>query len=440
MKEQFGDARRTTLEEDEFEHDIEDLIQREDMVVTVTDTGYIKRVPLSTYRAQRRGGKGRAGMSTRDEDFVSQVFVVNTHTPVLFFSSIGIVYKLKVYKLPIGTPQARGKALINILPLDEGETITTLMPLPEDEDTWADLFVMFATETGGVRRNRLSDFTNVMANGKIAMKLANGDRLVRVRTCTEHDDVLLSAAGGKVIRFPISAVRVFEGRTSTGVRGIKLAKGNRVIAMSVLRHVEISVEHREAYLQSRNAVRRLAGGDYTDRDGDKARDKDLAARLNEPRFVDTMANEEFILTITEDGRGKRTSAYEYRISGRGGQGIAGIDVKRGDKKATSIIAAFTVIDADQLIMVSDSGQIIRCSIDQISIVGRPSRGVTLFNTAQGERVVSVSRLRDVDNGDKAEGGSNSMTDIPIAGDAEAAVAEPPGETHADQMPEEGAGG
>ena len=431
MKEQFGDARRTTLEEDEFEHDIEDLIQREDMVVTVTDTGYIKRVPLSTYRAQRRGGKGRAGMSTRDEDFVSQVFVVNTHTPVLFFSSIGIVYKLKVYKLPIGTPQARGKALINILPLDEGETIPTLMPLPEDEGTWANLFVMFVTETGGIRRNRLSDFTNIMVNGKIAMKLDDDDRLVRVRTCTDDEDVLLSVAGGKVIRFPVSAVRVFSGRTSTGVRGIKLTKGDRVIAMSILRHVEINVEDRDAYLQSRNAARRLGSGDYTDRDDDKARDNDLAVRLGEQRFVDMAANEEFILTITEDGMGKRTSAYEYRISGRGGQGITGIDVNRGKKKTTSIVAAFTVIDADQLVMVSDNGQIIRCPIDQISIVGRPSRGVTLFNTAEGERVVSVSRLCDVDNGDEAKDESNSLTDMAMVGGSEAAAAETADETHAD---------
>jgi len=409
MKEQFADARRTVIVEGEFEHDIEDLIQREDMVVTVTNTGYVKRVPLSTYRAQRRGGKGRAGMSTHEEDFVNQVFVVNTHTPVLFFSSTGIVYKLKVYKLPLGTPQARGRALINLLPLDEGETITTMMPLPEDEDAWGELFVMFATESGGVRRNSLKDFVNVKANGKIAMKLADGDKLVRVRTCTEDDDILLSAHGGKCIRFPVTGVRVFVGRDSKGVRGIKLAKGDEVIAMSVLRHVKVGVEERDEYLAAVNAARRLKGGDYTKRAEDKARDEELAAKLNEEKFVRMAEEEEYLLTIAADGLGKRSSAYEYRIAGRGGQGIANIDLARGKKK-THVAAAFTVLDSDQIVMVSDSGQIIRCSIDKVSIVGRSSRGVSIFNTADGEQVVSVSRLRDVngddEEGDEAEEGEN----------------------------------
>lgn len=402
-KEQFADERRTLIEDAEFEHDTEDLIQREDMVVTVTNTGYVKRVPLSTYRAQRRGGKGRAGMSTHEEDFVNQVFVVNTHTPVLFFSSEGIVYKLKVYKLPLGTPQARGKALINVLPLNEGETITTMMPLPEDEDTWGDLFVMFSTASGNVRRNRLSDFTNVFANGKIAMKLDEGDKLVRVRTCTEDDNILLSAQGGKCIRFPVTDVRVFAGRTSKGVRGIKLAKGDKVIAMSALRHVKVDVEDRDEYLQAVNASRRLNGGDYTDRAEDKERDKELAAKLTQEKFVEMAAEEEFILTIAADGFGKRTSAYEYRIAGRGGQGIANIDVARGKKKSTYVTAAFTVIDTDQIVMVSDSGQIIRCPIDKVSTVGRSSRGVTIFKTNEGEEVVSASRLRDVADDDNGAG-------------------------------------
>ncbi|MCH7832946.1 MAG: DNA gyrase subunit A, partial [Proteobacteria bacterium] len=365
MKEQFADERRTVIVEGEFEHDIEDLIQREDMVVTVTNTGYVKRVPLSTYRAQRRGGKGRAGMSTHEEDFVNQVFVVNTHTPVLFFSSTGIVYKLKVYKLPLGTPQARGRALINLLPLNEGETITTMMPLPEDEDAWGELFVMFATESGGVRRNSLKDFVNVKANGKIAMKLADGDKLVRVRTCTEDDDVLLSAHGGKCIRFPVTGVRVFVGRNSKGVRGIRLAKGDQVIAMSVLRHVKVGVEERDEYLAAVNAARRLKGGDYTERAEDKAHDEELAAKLNEEKFIRMAEEEEFLLTIAADGLGKRSSAYEYRIAGRGGQGIANIDLARGKKK-THVAAAFTVLDTDQIVIVSDSGQIIRCPIDKVS--------------------------------------------------------------------------
>ncbi len=403
MREQFANPRRTMIEESEFEHDIEDLIQREDMVVTVTNAGYMKRVPLSTYRAQRRGGKGRSGMATRDEDFVSQVFVVNTHTPVLFFSSTGIVYKLKVYKLPVGTPQSRGKAMVNLLPLKEGETITTMMPLPEDEDTWENLFVMFSTASGGVRRNRLSDFTNVMSNGKIAMKLGEDDKLVRVRTCTEDDDVLLSARGGKVIRFPVDAVRVFNSRASTGVRGIKLAKDDEVIAMSVVRHVKVEIEQRDLYLQAVGAARRLKGGDYTGRAEDKARDEELAARLEQPEFREMADNEEFILTITEDGMGKRTSAYEYRIAGRGGQGITGIELGRGKKQPpTTIVAAFTVLDTDQIMMVSDGGQIIRCPIDQVSIVGRSARGVTIFKVADEERLVSVSRLREVEDDEEGE--------------------------------------
>ncbi|MEQ8505948.1 MAG: DNA gyrase subunit A [Rhodospirillales bacterium] len=405
MSEKFADPRRTSLEDDEFEHDIEDLIQREDMVVTVTNSGYVKRVPLSTYRAQRRGGKGRSGMSTRDEDFVSQVFVANTHTPMLFFSSAGMVYKMKVYRLPVGTPQSRGKAFINLLPLDEGETISTVMPLPEDEDTWGDQFVMFATASGYVRRNALSDFTDVRANGKIAMKFAGDyadDKLVRVRVCTEDDDILLSAAGGKCIRFPVDSVRVFSGRSSHGVRGMKLFKDDELIALSVVRHVKVDTDDRDAYLQARNASRRLKNGDYTDRAEDKARDEELAARLEEPKYAEMMENEQFILTLTDDGYGKRTSAYEYRISGRGGQGVGNINVDRGKDADARVVAAFGVLDEDQLVMVSNGGQIIRVPVDGISIYSRTSRGVRVFNTGGDEHVVSVSRLRDV-NGDDEEG-------------------------------------
>ncbi|MEQ9575044.1 MAG: DNA gyrase C-terminal beta-propeller domain-containing protein, partial [Rhodospirillales bacterium] len=360
--------------------------------------GYVKRVPLSTYRAQRRGGKGRSGMATRDEDFVSQVFVANTHTPMLFFSSAGMVYKMKVYRLPVGTPQARGKAFINLLPLKEGETISTVMPLPEDESTWGDLFVMFATASGYVRRNALSDFTDVRANGKIAMKFEGDyadDQLVRVRVCTEDDDILLSAAGGKCIRFPVPDVRVFSGRSSHGVRGMRLPKGDELIALSVVRHVKVETDDRDAYLQARNAARRLKSGDYTDRAEDKARDTELAARLEEPKFADMVENEQFILTLTDDGYGKRTSAYEYRISGRGGQGVGNINVERAGSADARVVAAFGVLEEDQLVMVSNGGQIIRVPVHGISIYSRSSRGVRVFNTAEDERVVSVSRLRDV---------------------------------------------
>ncbi len=406
MKERFGTPRRTVIEEAEFETDIEDLIQREDMVITVSNTGYIKRVPLSTYRAQNRGGRGRAGMSTREEDFVSQVFVANTHQPVLFFSSTGIVYKLKVYKLPQGSPQSRGKALVNVLPLDEGETISTVMPLPEDEETWENLFAVFATASGNVRRNRLSDFTNVMANGKIAMKFENGhegDRLIRVRTFSEDEDVFMATRGGKCIRFPVTDLRVFSGRTSTGVRGIRLAAGDEVISMSGLKHIEVEVPVRDDYLKSVNAKRRLAGGDYTDRTEDKAHDEELAAKLEAPAYREMAADEEFILTVTEDGFGKRSSAYDYRISGRGGKGLDSMYLKRGKDSSTQVVATLPVIGDDQLVMVSDGGQLIRMPIDGISFTGRTARGVTCFRVGEDERVVSVSRIRDVDgNGEEAE--------------------------------------
>ncbi len=412
IKEKFATPRRTQLEPSELETDIEDLIQREDMVITVTNTGYIKRVPLSAYRAQRRGGKGRAGMTTRDEDFVNQIFVVNTHTPVLFFSSAGMVYKLKVYKLPVGTPQARGKAMINLLPLAAGETITTLMPLPEDERTWAGLFVVFATASGNVRRNALSDFTNVMASGKIAMKLDEGDRLVRVRTFSEQDDILLFTCRGQCIRFPVTDVRVFSGRTSTGVRGIKLAEGDTVINMCGLRHFEFDLAARDEYLAAVNAKRRLAGSDYSERADDLARDQMLAARLDETLFREMAAQEEFLLTVSEDGYGKRTSSYDYRISGRAGYGIAAMDLERLGG-AARVVAAFPLQETDQIVMVTDSGQLIRLPTSDISIMSRRTRGVRLFATAEGERVVSVSRIRDVVEDDAVgEGETNGGADSP----------------------------
>ncbi|MHA1570245.1 MAG: DNA gyrase C-terminal beta-propeller domain-containing protein, partial [Alphaproteobacteria bacterium] len=384
-RETFATPRRTEIVEGEFEHDVEDLIRREDMIVTVTHGGYIKRVPLSTYRAQRRGGKGRAGMSTRDEDFVSKLFVLNTHTPVLFFSSRGMVYKMKVYRLPIGSPQARGKALVNLLPLQEGETITTLMPLPEDEESMADTCLMFATAHGNVRRNRISDFTNVMVNGKIAMKLAESDRLVGVAPCDERDDVLLVAAGGKCIRFPTTDVRLFSGRTSTGVRGIRLAKGDNVISMSILQHATFDTDERDAYLKQRRAERTENGND-TEGNG----------YLPAERFAEMSEQEQFILSVTAIGFGKRSSAYEYRVTGRGGQGIANIDL--GPRK-NAVVASFPVPTGIDLVMVTDAGQLIRTRVEEIRIAGRSTRGVTLFRVAADERVVAVS---PVDEGEDAE--------------------------------------
>ena len=414
MREQFATPRRSDIQESEFEHDIEDLIQREDMVVTVSNTGYMKRVPLSTYRAQKRGGKGRSGMSTRDEDFVTQVFVVNTHTPVLFFSSTGIVYKLKVYKLPLGSPTSLGKAMINLLPLDEGEAITTLMPLPEDEETWGDLSVMFATASGSARRNSLSDFTNVKANGKIAMKLDEGDQLISAQACSETDDILLSSSGGKCIRFPVTAIRVFSSRSSTGVRGMRLDGDDRIISMSVLSHVKAEVYEREDYLQASSASKRLINGDYSDRPNDKVEDETRAARLETVKFAEMASTEEFVLTITDDGMGKRTSAYEYRISNRGGKGITSIALKRPKGQSTSVVASFPVETENQLVMVSDGGQLIRCPVADISVVGRSSRGVTIFKVAEGERVVSVSRLSEDDDEDNEEDASDSSKDTEVS--------------------------
>ena len=377
----FATPRRTEILEQEFESDDEDLIRREAMVVTVSHNGYIKRVPLDTYRPQRRGGKGRAGMATRDEDFVSKVIVASTHAPVLFFSSLGLVYRLKVYRLPQATPQARGKAMVNLLPLSPGETIHTVLPLPEDEADWLNLYVMFATASGYVRRNDMADFVNVPSNGKIAMKLNEGDSIVNVRLCTEKDDVLLSARGGKCIRFPVIDVRVFRGRDSVGVRGMLLGREDRIISMAVLRHFEIETGPRDAYLRWAAANRRAEAGENGD-------DEPPAAAAG---AEDLAAAEQFVLSITENGYGKRTSAYEYRITGRGGQGIINIETS---ERNGPVVATFTIQGDDHIMLVTDGGQIIRCPVDDIRIASRNTQGVTLFDTAEDERVVSVARMSE----------------------------------------------
>jgi len=391
MREAYANDRRTTIEESEFEQDIEDLIQREEMVVTVTHSGYIKRVPLSTYRAQRRGGRGRAGMSTREGDILSKVFVTSTHTPVLFFSTRGIVYELKVYKLPLGSPQARGKAMVNLLPLEPDETISTVMTLPEDDEAQSENYVMFATAQGNVRRNRLSDFVHIKANGKIAMKLADGDRLVNVRICNEQQDILLATRLGMCIRFPVVDVRVFTGRTSTGVRGIRLAKDDDVISMSVLRHMEMDTAVRDEYLQISAAMRRSDDGNGADDGGPRT--------ITDEQLEELSSSEEFILAVTEKGFGKRTSAFEYRTTGRGGKGIGNVDIT---SRNGPVAAAFPVDGADQIMLVTDAGQLIRCPVDDIRIAGRRTQGVTLFRVDEEERVVSVARLRDVGDGENGD--------------------------------------
>ena len=408
MREEFSDNRRTEIIDAEFEHDLEDLIQREDMVVTVTHGGYIKRVPLSNYRAQRRGGKGRAGMATRDDDFVSQVFVLNTHTPVLFFSSKGMVYKMKVYKLPIGSPTGRGKAMVNLLPLEEGETITTLMPLPENEESWNNLFVMFATSSGNVRRNRLSDFVQVKANGKIAMKLDLGDHLIGVATCDEEDDILLATTGAKCIRFKLTDVRVFQGRNSTGVRGIKLPKGIKVISMSLLNHTDYSTAERAAYLK-RSRIERLEPGvteeavDVENYDEEHQTIDDSELILSDDLYKEMTQREQFVLTVTAKGFGKRSSAYEYRVAGRGGQGIANIDLSKIE--GNSVVSSFPVEPHTELVMMTDGGQLIRTGVSEIRIAGRSTRGVTLFRIATDENVVTVTPMHDdasIDGNDNDE--------------------------------------
>ena len=395
IKDEFATPRRTIIVDQEGEMEDEDLIQREDMVVTVSHAGYVKRVPLSTYRAQRRGGKGRAGMQTREEDFVTRLFVASTHAPVLFFSSRGQVYKEKVWRLPQAAPQARGKALINILPLEQGETITTIMPLPEDESTWDRLDVMFATTRGTVRRNKLSDFSDVRRSGIIAMKLDEGDSIVDVQICTESDDVLLTSAAGQCIRFAVSDVRVFSGRTSMGVRGINLADGDRLISQSILRHVEATAEERVAYLKRASAVRRgqTAEGEESGGNGGNGDAEEAAGaiELGETRYVDMSAREQFVLTISEKGFGKRTSSYEYRTTNRGGKGIVAMAVT---EKNGRLVAAFPVEESDQIMLVTDGGQLIRCPVDGIRIAGRATQGVIVFNTAEGEKVASVERLSE----------------------------------------------
>jgi DNA gyrase subunit A len=404
IKTQFATPRRTEIQDNEFEADIEDLIQREDMVVTVTHAGYIKRVPVSAYRAQRRGGKGRSGMATHDEDFVENLFVVNTHTPVLFFSSRGMVYKMKVYRLPLGTPQARGKALVNLLPLSEGETITTLMPLPEDESAWATLSVMLATQRGNVRRNQLSDFINVNVNGKIAMKFEGedeGDRLIAVQVCGDEQDVLLATRDGKAIRFPVADVRVFASRSSTGVRGIRLADGDEVISMSLLNAERLSTEERDAYLRQRRLMRQQENGEEEATSGDEETATEMP--LSAERFAEMAEREEVVLTVASSGFGKRSSAYDYRITARGGKGIDLMDLGRGDAK---VAAAFPVKESDQVMLVTDGGQLIRFAIHDVRMAGRTTRGVKLFTVGEGERVVSVTRIgaeEEVEEGEESVG-------------------------------------
>lgn len=428
IRDEYGTPRRTKIEDIEYDTDIESLIQREEMVVTVTEAGYIKRVPLNAYKAQKRGGKGKSGMATKDEDFVTRLFVASTHTPVLFFSSKGLVYKMKVYKLPLGSPTSKGKPFINLLPLDEGETITTVMKLPECEDDCKDMSIMFATSQGNVRRNSLMDFVNVQSNGKIAMKLDEGDKLINVRICHEDNDIMLAARSGKCIRFPVTDVRVFVGRNSTGVRGIKLAEGDEVISMSILLHSDATSEERDEYARIASAIKRISA-ERGDDSCVSPEDTDLLNVLTTEKYKEMAEREQFILSVTSTGYGKRTSSYEYRVTGRGGQGIANMEMSARNKE---IVSSFPIEDDNQIMMVTDGGKLIRMPVKDIRIAGRKTQGVILFRTAENERVVSVTWL-DADDGDDDE--LEEETGSEVLGDS---VAEPEDNFDEVSEPETGA--
>jgi DNA gyrase subunit A len=397
----FATPRRTEILDSDADMDDEDLIQREDMVVLVSHGGYIKRAPLSTYRAQRRGGKGRSGMATRDEDFVARLFVASTHQPVLFFSSTGQVYKEKVWRLPLAAPQSRGKALINLLPLDAGERITTIMPLPEDEASWEALDVMFATTRGTVRRNKLSDFAQVNRSGKIAMRLDEGERIVDVQICSDKHDVLLTTARGQCIRFPVDDVRVFKGRDSMGVRGIALERGDSVISLAILNAFDATPAERATYLKQRRALAGEAADETgeTEAEVENGAAEPNASALPPERFEAMREAEQVILTLSANGYGKRTLSYEYRVTGRGGKGIVAMAV---NERNGALVASFPVQANDEIMLVTDGGQLIRVPVEGIRIAGRATQGVIVFDTAEEERVVSVDRIGETEGEDDEE--------------------------------------
>ncbi|MGH1399088.1 MAG: DNA gyrase subunit A [Alphaproteobacteria bacterium] len=395
VKQKFGTPRRTVLCEAEFEMDMEDLIQREDMVVTITHQGYVKRVPLDTYRAQRRGGKGRAGMATKDEDFVSDLFVASTHTPILFFTSRGIVHRMKVYQLPLGNPTSKGKAIINLLPLEKDEKVSVYMRMPENPDVIDKLDIMFATSHGSVRRNPLSAFANIRSNGLIAMKLDDSESLVSVAICAEDEDVMLATKKGKAIRFPVTDVRVFASRNSTGVRGVKMKdKDDEVISMSILKHIDVTPDERNAYLKL--ASQMLGDGE----EAEAVDFEDTAHELSEERFQEMLSKEQIVLNVTNKGYGKRTSAYEYRVSNRGGMGVANMSLTK--KNGGEVVATFPVTDSHQIMLVTDQGKLIRTPVENIRTTGRSAQGVTIFKVNDDESVVSVAWLIQDDDEDEAE--------------------------------------
>ena len=410
VREKFAIPRRSQIVDGDADVEDEDLIVREDMVITVTLGGYVKRTPLANYRTQHRGGKGKSGMATKSEDAVTRVFSASTHAPLLFFTSGGKVYKMKVWRLPLGAANSRGKAFVNLLPIEPGETITSILTLPEDEATWGGLDVMFATRSGSVRRNKLSDFVDVRRNGKIAMKLDEGDGIVGVAVCSADQDVLLTTAAGRCIRFSVDEVRVFASRDSTGVRGVKLADGDEVISMAVLRSVDATPAERAAYLKHQRAMLRAADGEGEDIPVAAEEDEEGGdeTTLTPERIAELGAAEEILLTVSSEGFGKRTSAYDFRRTGRGGQGLAAQDLsKRGGR----LVGSFPVEESDQILLVTDAGQLIRVPVSQIRVAARNTQGVTIFRTAQDEHVVSVERLAD-SGGDDNQGEDSGADETP----------------------------
>jgi DNA gyrase subunit A len=397
VRDEFATPRRTQIAPAADGIDDEDLIEREEMVVTVTLGGYIKRTSLDTFRAQKRGGKGRAGMATKDEDAVTELFVTSTHTPVLFFSTHGKVYRMKVWRLPEGAPATRGRSMNNLLPLAEGEMISTVLPLPEDESEWAKLHVIFATAHGGVRRNSMDSFSNVPTNGKFAMRFEEDatDRLIGVALLTEEDDVLLATRQGKAIRFESTAVREFQSRTSTGVRGITLKEDDEVISLSILKGSDATTEEREAYLRAA-----------------PWKENENESILDAERMKQLEADEEFILTVCANGYGKRSSAYEYRRTNRGGQGITNID---NIGRNGPVVASFPAHAHEQLMLVTDQAKLIRMGLDTLRVIGRGSAGVRLFNVADNEHVVSAAKIEESD--EEADADTDAADNVSDTGEA-----------------------
>ncbi|MEQ1510258.1 MAG: DNA gyrase subunit A [Sphingopyxis sp.] len=417
VRDAYASPRKTEITAAADGIDDEDLIEREEMVVTVTLDGYIKRTPLDTFRAQRRGGKGRAGMATKDEDVITELFVTSTHTPVLFFSTSGKVYRMKVWRLPEGGPTTRGRPMVNLLPLADGETISTVLPLPEDEAEWGNLHVVFATAKGNIRRNSMDSFANIPSNGKFAMRFEDGsdDHLIGVALLTADDDILLATRGGKAIRFAADDVREFQSRTSTGVRGMVLKSNvsgdpDEVMSLSTLRRVGTTQEERESYL-------RFAPW-KAEREG--------APALPPERMAELAAREQFILTVCANGYGKLSSAYEYRRTGRGGQGITNID---NIARNGPVVASFPAVQADQLMLVTDQAKLIRLGLDSLRVIGRGSAGVRLFNVADDEHVVSAAKIGDSDDGDDDGDGATCAENVAIDGPP---VDEPPAAEESDE--------